>query len=114
MNKCYIFIKFLVSDSMVNQVVNAVPSKAIEKGVFSKGQLKEIFNQVEKRVYQTALIPDDSFNLPLMAFSYLASMFVVRHSHISTNEVNNEEFDPSELNTYEIVERARYRSFKKC
>lgn len=80
----------------------------MEKGVLSKGQLKEDFNQVEKRIYQTALIPDDSFSLPLMAFSYLASLFVVRHSHISPNEVNNEEFDPSELNTYEIIERARY------
>lgn len=92
----------------MNQVINAVPAKAIEKGVLSKSQLKEGFNQVEKRVYQTALIPDDSFSLLLMAFSYLASLFVVHHSHISPSEVNNEEFDPSELNTYEIVERARY------
>lgn len=99
---------FLESDSTVNQVMSAVPSKALDKGVLSKGQLKEDFNQVEKRVYQTALIPDDNFNLPLMAFSFLASLFVVRHSHISPNEVNNEEFDPLELNTYEIVERARY------
>lgn len=43
-----------------------------------------------------------------MAFSFLASLFVIRHSHITPNEVNNEEFDPLELNTYEIVERARY------
>jgi len=103
-------IYFLASDSIVEEVVSAVPVKALEKGVFSKGQLKENFNQVEKRVYETALIPDDSFSLPLMAFSYLASLFVVRHSHISPNEVNNEEFDPLELNTYEIVERARYLS----
>lgn len=88
--------------------MSAVPLKALENGVLSKGQLKENFNQVEKRVYETALIPDDSFSLPLMAFSYLASLFVVHHSHISPNEVNNEEFDPLELNTYEIVERARY------
>ncbi|KAL5240712.1 hypothetical protein ACI65C_008122 [Semiaphis heraclei] len=100
--------KLGASDSIVEEVVSAVPAKALENGVFSKGQLKEDFNQVEKRVYETALIPDDSFSLPLMAFSYLASLFVVRHSHISPNEVNNEEFDPLELNTYEIVERARY------
>lgn len=92
---------------MINQVVNAVPSKALEKGVFSKGQLKNNFDQVEKRIYQTALIPDDRFNLPLMLFSYLASLFVIQHSHISPNEVNNDVFDPLELNTYEIVERAR-------
>lgn len=98
----------LESDSTVNQVMSVIPSKALDKGVFSKGQLKNDFNQVEKRVYQTALIPDDNFNLPLMAFSFLASLFVVRHSHISPNEVNNEEFDPLKLNTYEIVERARY------
>lgn len=96
---------------MVKQVVNTVPLKALEKGVFSKGQLKEDFNQVEKRVYQTALIPDDSFNLPLMAFSFLVSLFVVRHSHISPNEVYNEEFDPLDLNTYEIAEKARYIFF---
>jgi len=42
-----------------------------------------------------------------MMFSYLASLFVFRHSHISPDEVNNEKFDPLELNTYEIVERAR-------
>jgi len=99
---------FLASDSIVEEVISALPTKALENGVFSKGQLKEDFNQVEKRVYETALIPDDSFSLPLMAFSYLASLFVVHHSHISPNEVNNEEFDPLELNTYEIVERARY------
>lgn len=99
---------FLGSDSIVEEVISALPTKALENGVFSKGQLKEDFNQVEKRVYETALIPDDSFSLPLMAFSYLASLFVVHHSHISPNEVNNEEFDPLELNTYEIVERARY------
>lgn len=87
--------------------MSSIPSKALEKGVLSKGQLKEDFNQVEKRVYQTALIPDDHFNLPLMAFSYLASLFIVRHSHVSPNEVNNEAFDPLELNTFEIVERAR-------
>lgn len=87
--------------------MNAVPSKALEKGVFSKGQLKNNFEQVEKRIYQTALIPDNHFNLPLMVFSYLTSFFVVQHSHISPNEVNNDVFDPLELNTYEIVERAR-------
>lgn len=87
--------------------MNAVPSKALEKGVFSKGQLKNNFEQVEKRIYQTALIPDNHFNLPLMVFSYLISLFVVQHSHISPNEVNNDVFDPLELNTYEIVERAR-------
>lgn len=90
--------------------MNSVPPKALEKGVLSKGQLKEDFNRVEKRVYQTALIPDNRFNLPLMAFSYLASLFVVHHSHVSSNEVNNEEFDPLELNTFEIVERARYQN----
>ncbi|KAF0762719.1 MICOS complex subunit Mic60-like [Aphis craccivora] len=100
--------KLGASDSIVEEVMSSVPLKAIENGVLSKGQLKENFNQVEKRVYETALIPDDSFSLPLMAFSYLASLFVVHHSHISPNEVNNEEFDPLELNTYEIVERARY------
>eukprot|EP00102_Acyrthosiphon_pisum_P021619 XP_016658829.1 PREDICTED: MICOS complex subunit Mic60 isoform X2 [Acyrthosiphon pisum] len=100
--------KLGASDSIVEEVISALPTKALENGVFSKGQLKEDFNQVEKRVYETALIPDDSFSLPLMAFSYLASLFVVHHSHISPNEVNNEEFDPLELNTYEIVERARY------
>lgn len=88
--------------------MNSVPPQALEKGVFSKGHLKEDFNQVEKRIYQTALIPDDTFNLPLMAFSYLASLFVVHHSHISPSEVNNDEFNPLEMNTYEIVERARY------
>ncbi|XP_050436383.1 MICOS complex subunit Mic60-like [Adelges cooleyi] len=96
------------SDPIVKQVINIVPSKAFENGVISKGQLKEDFNQVEKRVYQTALIPDSTFNLPLMAFSFLISFFIVRHSHVSTAEVNNDEFDPSELNTYEIIERARY------
>lgn len=101
---------FLESNSMVKQVVNAVPPKALKEGVLSKGQLKEDFNQVEKRIYQTALIPDNRFNLPLMAFSYLVSLFIVRHSHISPNEVNNEEFDPLELNTYDIIERARYIS----
>jgi len=100
------FVNFLATDLTLKQVVNVIPSQALE-GVFSKGQLKEDFNQVEKRIYQTALIPDDNFNLPLMAFSYLASLFVVHHSHISPNEVNNEKFDPLELNTYEIVERAR-------
>ncbi|VVC27906.1 Hypothetical protein CINCED_3A010541 [Cinara cedri] len=100
--------KLGASDSVVKQVVSAVPSKALENGVYSKGQLKEDFNQVEKRVYQTALIPDDSFSLPLMVFSYFTSLFVIRHSHISPSEVNNEEFDPLELNTYEIIERARY------
>ncbi|XP_025199417.1 MICOS complex subunit Mic60-like [Melanaphis sacchari] len=100
--------KLGASDSTVEKVVSAVPIKALENGVLSKGQLKENFNQVEKRVYETALIPDDSFSLPLMVFSYLASLIVVHHSHISTNEVNNEEFDPLELNTYEIIERARY------
>jgi len=99
---------FLATDSTLKQIVTGVPSQALEKGVFSKSQLKEDFNQVEKRVYQMALIPDDNFNLPLMAFSYLANLFVVHHSHISPNEVSNEEFDPLELNTYEIVERARY------
>ncbi|XP_026811516.1 MICOS complex subunit Mic60-like [Rhopalosiphum maidis] len=100
--------KLGASDSIVEEVVSTVPTKALENGVLSKGQLKENFNQVEKRVYETALIPDDSFSLPLMVFSYLASLFVVHHSHISPSEVNNEEFDPLELNTYEIVERARY------
>lgn len=98
---------FLATDSVIQQIINAIPTKALENGVYSKGQLKEDFNQVEKRVYQTALIPDDNFNLPLMVFSYFASLFIIRHSHISPSEVNNEEFDPLELNTYEIVERAR-------
>ncbi|XP_026685006.1 MICOS complex subunit Mic60 [Diaphorina citri] len=98
------------SDTFVETICAAFPSAALSRGVYSEQALRSRFIGVQDSAYRVALVPDESASLPLVFLSYLQSLFIIRGlAAISPEEIRDE---PSaklnSLNTYEILERARY------
>lgn len=98
------------TDTFVETVCSAFPSEAFTRGVFSEQLLRERFLNVQDIAYRVALVPEDGGSLPLVFLSYLQSFFIIRGvAAISPEEIRDEPISKlNHLNTYEILERARY------
>uniref|UniRef100_A0A8D8SY48 MICOS complex subunit MIC60 n=1 Tax=Cacopsylla melanoneura TaxID=428564 RepID=A0A8D8SY48_9HEMI len=98
------------SDTFVQTVCAAFPIEALTKGVYSEQALRERFLDVQDSAYRVALVPESGATLPIVFLSYLQSLFIIRGlSGISAEEVRDEPTAKlNNLNTYEILERARY------
>uniref|UniRef100_A0A8D9AVQ5 MICOS complex subunit MIC60 n=1 Tax=Cacopsylla melanoneura TaxID=428564 RepID=A0A8D9AVQ5_9HEMI len=98
------------SDTFVQTVCAAFPIEALTKGVYSEQALRERFLDVQDSAYRVALVPESGATLPVVFLSYLQSLFIIRGlSGISAEEVRDEPTAKlNNLNTYEILERARY------
>lgn len=96
-------------DNLVTAVLKTIPEQAENRGVFSEDALKERFFKVERLARRLAMVPSEGARLPTYLLSYIQSMFIISHSdNISSDEINNAEFDFSKLDTYDILGRARY------
>lgn len=98
------------SDTFVQTICAAFPDEALSRGVYSEQALRERFLNVQDTAYRVALVPDEGSSLPVVFLSYLQSLFVIRGlAAISPEEIRDEPTSKlSHLNTYEILERARY------
>ena len=68
-----------------------------------------LFLQVERMAKKLALVPEDGASLPIYLLSYLQSFLLVKAvSPIPKSELDDEPIDAEALNTYEILQRARY------
>ncbi|KAL1449991.1 hypothetical protein WDU94_002455, partial [Cyamophila willieti] len=98
------------SDTFVQTVCAAFPTEALTKGVYSEQALRERFLDVQDSAYRVALVPESGATLPVVFLSYIQSLFIIRGlSGISAEEIRDEPtVKLNNLNTYEILERARY------
>lgn len=89
-------------------VLNTLPETARDRGVFPEEALRERFANVDKVARRLALVPYEGASLPVYLLSFIQSALIARPSEaISQAELEDKEFDFSQLDTYEILNRAR-------
>ncbi|XP_046741698.1 MICOS complex subunit Mic60 isoform X3 [Diprion similis] len=97
------------SDPLVKAVINGIPEIASKRGVFPEDALRERFLKVENMARRLALVPENGASLPIYLLSYLQSFLLVKAaSPIPKSELDDQPIDPSELSTYDVLQRARY------
>lgn len=96
-------------DELVAAVLNNLSKQALERGVYPEDALRDRFFNVEKVARKVALIPETGGSLFMYMLSYIQSILIVRSLEPITNaELKNEKVDFHNLDTYEILDRARY------
>lgn len=96
-------------DDLVGVVLKGLPEKAKGRGVYPEDALRERFIKVEEVARRLALIPAEGARLPMYFLSYLQAALIARPDvPISKDELENKPFDFSKLDTYDILNRARY------
>ncbi|KAH8342056.1 hypothetical protein KR059_010265 [Drosophila kikkawai] len=101
--------KVAEGDDLVAAVLQSMPKEAQERGVYPEDALRERFLNVERVARRLALVPEEGAGLPIYFLSYLQSLFILRPDNpISKDELENKPFDYSKLDTYDILNRARY------
>lgn len=105
-----IVITFLEGDELVKTILESLPKEAVARGVFPEDALRARFLKVEKLARRLALVPAEGASLPKYLLSYVQAALVIEPSEvISAAELNNEPFEFTKLNTFEILNRARYK-----
>ncbi|BFF91372.1 MICOS complex subunit Mic60 [Drosophila madeirensis] len=108
-NEINAIAKVSKGDDLVAAVLESMPREAQERGVYPEDALRERFLNVERVARRLALVPEEGASLPIYVMSYLQSIFIMRADNpISTDELDNKPFDYSKLDTYDILNRARY------
>lgn len=96
-------------DDLVKTVLESLPAEAKSRGVYPEDALRERFMKVEKLARRLALVPAEGATLPKYILSYVQAALVIQPNELITEvELKNEPFDFSQLNTFEILNRARY------
>ncbi|XP_053671829.1 MICOS complex subunit Mic60 [Anopheles nili] len=96
-------------DELVAVVLKGLPEQALKRGVYPEDALRERFFKVEEVSRRLALIPAEGARLPMYFLSYLQAALIARPDKpISQDELENKPFDFSKLDTYDILNRARY------
>ncbi|KAH8251743.1 hypothetical protein KR038_005859 [Drosophila bunnanda] len=108
-NEINAIAKVAKGDDLVAAVLQSMPQEAQERGVYPEDALRERFLNVERVARRLALVPEEGASLPIYLLSYLQSLFILRPDNpISKDELENKPFDYSKLDTYDILNRARY------
>uniref|UniRef100_A0A0C9REU9 MICOS complex subunit MIC60 n=1 Tax=Fopius arisanus TaxID=64838 RepID=A0A0C9REU9_9HYME len=97
------------NDALVKATLDGIPEEAVKRGVFPEDALRERFLKVEHMARRLALVPAEGASLPIYLLSYLQSFLLVKAiSPISKSELSDEPIDVSKLDTYDVLDRARY------
>lgn len=97
-----------IEGKFVQAVLGAIPEEAIHRGVFTEDALKDRFFKVDRVCRQVAMIDERGGNLLKFALSYLQSLFVFPNTNLPAVELSDEPFDVSKLNTFDILDRAKW------
>lgn len=101
--------KMAEGDELVRTVLENIPKTAEDRGIYTEDTLRERFINVEKIARKLALVPEEGARLPIYLLSYLQSLFILRPSEaISADELEDRKIDFSKLDTYDILNKARY------
>ncbi|CAG5075495.1 Similar to Mitofilin: MICOS complex subunit Mic60 (Drosophila melanogaster) [Cotesia congregata] len=74
-----------------------------------KNVLRERFLKVEHMARRLALVPEEGASLPIYFLSYLQNFLLVKaETPITKSELSDEPIDVNKLDTYDILNRARY------
>lgn len=95
------------NDEFASAVLESIPQSAVSQGILPQGALKERFQNVERVCRRVALIDENGGSVLRYALSYLQSMMVVKVDARPPPK-QDEEINLAELNTFDILARARY------
>ncbi|XP_058813536.1 MICOS complex subunit Mic60 isoform X2 [Topomyia yanbarensis] len=96
-------------DELVSVVLKGLPEQARKRGVYPEDALRERFIKVEEISRRLALVPAEGARLPMYLLSFLQAALIIRPSvSISKDELEDKPFDFNKLDTYDILNRARY------
>jgi mitofilin len=96
-------------DRLVHVVLKTIPKEVQSRGVYPEDALRERFFKVDQIARRLAIVPENGARLPVYILSYLQSFFILNQSNpISEQEINNEPIDFNKLDTYDILNRAKY------
>ncbi|XP_017873284.1 PREDICTED: MICOS complex subunit Mic60 isoform X1 [Drosophila arizonae] len=108
-NEINAIAKVAEGDELVIAVLENMPKEAQERGVFPEDALRERFLNVERIARRLAMVPENGGSIPIYFLSFLQSLFILRPDNpVSSDELENKPFDYSKLDTYDILNRARY------
>ncbi|XP_067209003.1 MICOS complex subunit Mic60 isoform X3 [Linepithema humile] len=96
-------------DPLVHAAIQGIPEEAAKRGVFPEDALRERFLKVENVARRLAMVPAEGAALPIYLLSYLQSFLIIKTANpIPKSELEDEPIDIDSLNTYDILQRARY------
>ncbi|XP_026492492.1 MICOS complex subunit Mic60-like isoform X1 [Vanessa tameamea] len=96
-------------DKLVQTVLKGIPEEVRENGIMTEKALRENFDKLEKTAVKVALIGRDGASLPVYFLSWLQSKLLFqKFAEIPKDELENQPTDFSKLDTFDIIQRARY------
>jgi len=94
-------------DKFVEVVLAAIPSVALERGVYTEDSLKERFSKVETVARRVANIGDEGGSLLSYGLSYLQSLLLLDLSQRTPSD-SEDLLDPKQLTPTELVNLAKF------
>ncbi|XP_069363126.1 LOW QUALITY PROTEIN: MICOS complex subunit Mic60-like [Maniola hyperantus] len=96
-------------DKLVQTVLKGINPEVREKGIVTEKTLRDRFDTVEKTAAKVALVGRDGASLPVYFLSWLQSKLIFQKlAEIPKDELDNQPTDFSKLDTFDIIQRARY------
>ncbi|XP_023947252.2 MICOS complex subunit Mic60 isoform X3 [Bicyclus anynana] len=96
-------------DKLVQTVLKGITPEVREKGILTEKTLRDKFDTLEKSAAKVALIGREGATLPLYFLSWLQSKLLFQKlAEIPKDELDNKPIDFSKLDTFDIIQRARY------
>ncbi|KDR13531.1 MICOS complex subunit Mic60 [Zootermopsis nevadensis] len=96
-------------DELVKAVLAGIPPEAADRGVYTEEAMRERFLKVERVAQRLVLIPEQGGSLPLYFLSFLQSLLLIKAVNpIPAAELADEPVEIAQLDTYDILQRARY------
>jgi mitofilin len=97
------------NNQFINEILNSINEKSLNRGIVSAPDLKERFQRVKSVCKKVALIDERGGSLFKYFLSYLQSKFIIKSS-INPNKMNHSlELDSlDDLNTFKILDYSQY------
>ncbi len=97
------------NNQFINEILNSINEKSLNRGIVSAPDLKERFQGVKSVCKKVALIDERGGSLFKYFLSYLQSKFIIKSS-INPNKMNHSlELDSlDDLNTFKILDYSQY------
>ncbi|XP_020296107.1 MICOS complex subunit Mic60 isoform X7 [Pseudomyrmex gracilis] len=96
-------------DPLVHAALQSIPGEAAKRGVLPEDVLRARFLKIEGVARRLAMVPEEGAALPVYLLSYLQNFLIIKTANpIPKCELEDEPIDVDLLNTYDILQRARY------
>ncbi|CAG9138574.1 unnamed protein product [Plutella xylostella] len=95
-------------DELVVTILKGIPPDAEKNGVITEKTLRTKFEEMERTAKKVALVGKDGATLPVYFLSWLQSKLLFSKADIPADELENKPTDFTELDTFDIMQRARY------